>query len=141
MTQEDKLLLLKDLCARLPYGVICNDNRHGSGRVTYIDITPDDNEQKNGKVVVYYFDFDECGELKNCKPYLRPMSSMTEEEEKEYINIDNGSYSCPIDYAHIPASERIDWLNAHHFDYRGLIEKGLAIAVTKDNNTYEEFNS
>ena len=61
------------------------------------------------------------------KPYLRPMSSMTDEEEKEYRNIDNRSYSCPIDYAHIPASERIDWLNKNHFDYRGLIPKGLAL--------------
>jgi hypothetical protein len=70
-------------------------------------------------------------------PYLRPLSSMTDEEDKEYTNIDNRSYSCPKDYAHIPAQDRIDWFNAHHFDYRGLIEKGLAIEVTKENNPYE----
>ena len=116
MSKEEKDLLLRDLCGRLPYGVICNDNRHGSGRVTNIDIIPDDVEQKNGKVIVYYFDFDECGELKNCKPYLRPMSSMTEEERKEY-----GLILC--DELSI---NQFDWLNAHHFDYRGLIEKGLA---------------
>ena len=125
---EDKELLLKDLCARLPYGVICNDNRHGSGRVTYIDIIPDDIEQKNSKVVVYYFDFDECGELKNCKPYLRPMSSMTEEERQEYGLVLCGELSI----------NQYDWLNAHHFDYRGLIEKGLAIKVTENNNPYKE---
>ena len=124
MTQEDKELLLKDLCSRLPYGVICNDNRHGSGRVTNIDITPDDIEQKNGKVVVYYFDFDECGELKNCKPYLRPLSSMTEEEEKEFkkivydsMNIDNISASAYV----------ADWLYSKHLDVHGLIPKGIAI--------------
>lgn len=127
MTQENKQLLFKDLCARLPYGVICNDNRYGSGRVTNIDITPDDIEHKNLKVVLYYFDFDEYGELNNCKPYLRPMSSMTEKEEEEYMNIDNRSYSCPMIYAHIPASDRIDWLLKNHFDYLGLIPMGLAL--------------
>lgn len=126
MTQEEKQLLLKDLCARLPYGVICNDNRHGSGRVTYVDITPDDIEQKNDKVVVYYFDFDECGELKNCKPYLRPMSSMTEEEKKEYCDLQD-KFLCSSQYPVTDAYDLFDWLNAHHFDYRGLIEKGLAL--------------
>lgn len=61
------------------------------------------------------------------------MSSMTEEEIEEYRNIDNRSYSCPMDYAHIPASERIDWLNKNHFDYRGLIPMGLAIDATNLN--------
>ena len=117
MTKEEKQLLLVDLCARLPYGVICTDNRHGDSRVTYIDITPDDIEQKNGKVVVYYFDFDECGELENCKPYLRPMSSMTEEEKRVYLlfSLSRCNEKC------------LDWLNAHHFDYRGLIPMGLAL--------------
>jgi hypothetical protein len=58
-------------------------------------------------------------------------------EWKEYKGIDDRSYSCPMDYAHIPASDRIDWLNAHRFDYRGLIPKGLAIEVTKENNPYK----
>ena len=137
MTQEDKELLLKDLVARSPYGVICNDNRHGSGRVTYIDITPDDIEQKNGKVVVYYFDFDECGELKNCKPYLRPMSSMTEEEKKEYELLANHCIVTSIGFIHLETASLTDWLNAHHFDYRGLIPMGLAIGVTEENNPYE----
>ena len=58
------------------------------------------------------------------------MSSMTDEEYKEYTDIDNRSYSCPKDYAHIPASDRIDWLNKHYLDYRGLIPKGLALDAT-----------
>lgn len=115
MTQEEKKkLLLKDLCARLPYEVICK-------------ITTNDNPYiGDHKLSTYWLDkvTDICYEI---KPYLRPLSSMTEEEEKEYTSIDNRSYSCPQDYAHIPAQERIDWLNAHHFDFRGLIEKNLAL--------------
>ena len=129
MTQEDKKLLLADLCARLPYGVICYD------------------EAQNETGIFKQFEYEGFGRIHNGRgmryiehihPILRPMSSMTEEEENEYRNIDNRSYSCPMDYAHIPASESIDWLNAHHFDYRGLIEKDLAIAVTPENNPYKE---
>lgn len=125
MTQEEKQLLLKDLSARLPYGV----------RVAYpiwegCDLNEIVDRRCNPPLRVkdvidltYIFRSDGILHL----PYLRPMSSMTEEEEKEYTNIDNRSYSCPKDYAHIPAQNRIDWLNAHHFDYRGLIDKGLAL--------------
>jgi len=62
------------------------------------------------------------------------MSSMTDEERKDF-------YHNRIQYdGDMFASESgdIDWLNAHHFDYRGLIEKGLAIAVTEENNPYKE---
>ena len=136
MTQEERELLLKDLCTRLPYGVICNDNRHGSSRVTYIDITPDDIEQKNGKVVVYYFDFDECGELKNCKPYLRPLSSMTEEEKRELMQIsekylddwsttDSNLLKWELDAK--VSNKRAVFYNSHHLDWNGLIPMGLAL--------------
>ena len=124
MTQEDKELLLKDLCARLPYEV----------EVYYSETVPISTlktiNSEKGTCILYdhsqWYRHNKF-HIEEVKPYLRPMSSMTEEEEKEYINIDNRSYSCPKDYAHIPASDRIDWLNAHHFDYRGLIEKGLAL--------------
>ena len=66
-------------------------------------------------------------ELWGAKPYLRPMDSMTEEEYAEF-GYDTLRYTI----------QDIDWLNAHHFDYRGLIEKGLAIEVTKENNPYKE---
>ena len=77
------------------------------------------------------------------KPYLRPMSSMTEEEKKEYrktqitkwvksVDCTNGGY-----YEHRDTLKTFDWLNAHHFDYRGLIDKGLAIEVTEENNPYK----
>jgi hypothetical protein len=134
MTQEEKSLLLKDLCARLPYGVIVE---------TYWEFE-NKKEKTFPKTILthgmlgYYIGEDKWKYNTHFLPFLHPMSSMTGEEDREYINIDNRSYSCPIDYAHIPASDRIDWLNAHHFDYRGLIEKGLAIEVTEENNPYKE---
>ena len=131
MNKEDKELLLQDLCARLPYGV----------KVKFAIPTllvSVRNDRDGIKVITESTYSEHIYNIEDIKPYLRPMSSMTEEEEKEYMNIDNRSYSCPMAYAHIPALDRIDWLNAHHFDYRGLIEKGLAIAVTEENNPYKE---
>ena len=114
MTQEEKELLLKDLCARLPYHPHIWINEH----LTNIELTP------NSETYQYVM-------CEDCKPYLRPMSSMTEEEKLMYewlmIGADNISYMLHV----------IDWLNAHHFDYRGLIEKGLAIEVTEENNPYK----
>jgi len=126
MTQEDKDLLIKDLSARLPYKVICcicyGTTSYYNGKLTPKDI-------------IWFLNNSDFATI---KPYLRPLSSMTEEEEKEYTDIDNRPYSCPKDYAHIPASDRIDWLNKYHFDYRGLIEKGLAIEVTEKDNPYKD---
>lgn len=132
MTQADKDLILRDLCGRLSYGV----------KVYRKWIAPLSGSPEEGIFDFCIFDIEillsphnwvstekgirEVREY-DIKPYLRPMSSMTEEEEKEYMNIDNRSYSCPMAYAHIPASDRIDWLNKHNFDYRGLIPKGLAL--------------
>lgn len=155
MEQEDKELLLKDLYARLPYGVIvqvvkygkCYDEREKKAtvdcKVVGINrcnlITDKDNVEHTyakGYVSTPINIPIDDGDMKSL-PYLRSMSSMTEEEWKEYKVIDDRSYSCPMDYAHIPASDRIDWLLAHRFDYRGLIPKGLAIEVTKENNPYK----
>ena len=108
MAQNDKELLLMDLCARLPYGVICKSNSYRN--------------------ILFNSSHISLIESEEIKPYLRPMSSMTEEEENEYYNIEFGFNI---------HSDRVDWLNAHHFDYRGLIEKGLAIPVTKENNPYK----
>lgn len=117
MIQENKELLLKDLCARLPYGVKIELSWWEMGEWTSIDTT---------------LEADFIGDLINdedieIEPYLRPMSSMTEEEKLMYeglmIGTDNISYILDV----------IDWLNAHHFDFRGLIEKGIAIDATKLN--------
>jgi hypothetical protein len=133
MTQEDKLLLLQDLCARLPYGVQCEIGGLRYGPYTF---TGDDVE--------------DLIDGRTFKPYLRPMSSMTEEERKEVNNLIKDNR--PIPYGKInnkgmdnlfssvavTSSILIDWLNAHHFDYRGLIEKGLAIEINESNNPYKE---
>lgn len=109
MTQEEKKLLLVDLCARLPFKVkVCLYEKETcilmgiNGHEVYLDVDSD------------------SFRIESIKPYLRPMSSMTEEEEIEYqafFNYDGVEY--PEEY--------IDWLNAHHFDYRNLIGKGLAL--------------
>lgn len=133
MTQEDKELLLKDLCARLPYGVMIQipELFYPQRKVTEKLVTIND---------LWHFN-DDGTYIENVKPYLRPMSSMTEEEKEElshllpkYWNVEidklnnfyfDTSYSIFIEidvFLNI-----IDWLNKHHFDYRGLIEKGLAI--------------
>lgn len=117
MTENEKQLILKDLCARLPYGTIYNDI-HGDSIVTYIDLE---------EACVYLPDFDECRGIDDIKPYLRPMSSMTKEENTKYEY--GFLYSNDLQ---IYAEEYIDWLNEHHFDYRGLIEKGLALEAPAD---------
>lgn len=128
MTQENKQLLLKDLCARQPWGVKVQYNN----KVYAIDYVSTEYEEVKLNILDNY-----TVGISDIKPYLRPMSSMTEEEGIEYLTIDNRAYTCPLDYAHIPASDIIDWLNAHHFDYQSLIPKGLAIEVNKENNPYE----
>lgn len=120
MTQEDKELLLRDLCARLPYGVkfMCNKNIYTTKGLDLIVTDEGDWEYAvtaKGTAPI---------EIDFIKPYLFPLSSMTEEEKSMYeglmIGIDNISYMLDV----------IDWLNSHHFDYRGLIEKELAIDAT-----------
>ena len=145
MTQEDKNLLLQDLCARLPYGVKCHF-KYGSAED---DITLGCIDKNVARFEYgWYGRFHVSIDANYIKPYLRPMSSMTREELFEVKNIiDKGVEICDVfinivdssikrlSYAEIQAV--FDWLNAHHFDYRGLIEKGLAIEVTKENNPYE----
>ena len=119
MRQEDKQLLLKDLCARLPYGVKVNEAVQGD--FTLISLLKE-RAFTTCETEDCYNDFPiEC-----IKPYLFPLSSMTEEQKKEYQYITerwmyDSSYSI---------SDSTDWLNKNHFDYRGLIEKGLAIDAT-----------
>lgn len=122
MTQEEKNLLLKDLCARLPYGVICH-TEEGDGYLCSINQTIFGTEYglNINPLKRDYFNDSETDE-QAVKPYLLPMSSMTDEEEEEY-NVLN-AYEVGM-FPH--TEEAFDWLNAHHFDYRGLIEKGLAI--------------
>lgn len=117
MTKEEKRLLLQDLSARLPYGVIV--------RLDYRDGTIVTREMGIGSFHDMLF-----GNTKG-KPYLRPMSSMTEEERKEYNEYLFHGASIGLMSNTETAYELIDWLNAHHFDYRGLIEKGLALEASE----------
>ena len=111
MTQEDKNLLLIDLCARLPYGVKCKD-QYGD----YINVNI------YNAHIEHLIDQILSGVV---QMVLRPMSSMTEEEKTEYRNIAPGiEWNYGIQF---PTTNKMDWLNVHHFDYRGLIEKGLAL--------------
>ena len=113
MTQEDKNLLLKDISARFPYGVIVH--------LEYDENTSVTRELGIGSLHDMLF-----GNTKG-KPYLRQMSSMTEDERKEYNEYLFHGASIGLMSNTETAYELIDWLNAHHFDYRGLIERGLAL--------------
>ena len=135
MEAKHKDLLLKDLCARLPYGVICKD----------------DYAKVEGKLVQIGINYDMCllsddygktefAYIPNCKPYLFPLSSMT--EEQLYNNPIGFSQMLTIkadrDWENITINRRsyyklVDWFNKNNFDYRGLIEKGLAIDATSLN--------
>ena len=118
MTQEDISLLLQDLSARLSYGVICqvDDGAAGlnDGKLVEIDISKE--------LVRFDADYYWDAYIEDIKPYLRPMSSMTIDESYELDHVEEG-YNNHYD----SITAQIDWLNAHHFDYRGLIEKGLAL--------------
>ena len=124
MTQEHKELLLKDLCTRLPYGVKCivTKSRIEEGQ-----------KGDMGKLVCICLEGVNCtsdipffSEFGNFKPYLFPLSSMTEEQKQEYQYITERWMNDPS----YSISDSIDWLNKNHFDYRGLIESGLAIDAT-----------
>ena len=126
MTQEDKELLIKDLCSRLPYGVKCTTKSSWNG------IYPIEG-CKDNKVFLdcpVYDEGDDEWMIESIVPYLRPMSSMTDVEKHIYDTMTRG---CTV---HQQVT-LFDWLNSHHFDYRGLILKGLAIAVTNENNPYK----
>ena len=128
MTQEEKQLLLNDLCAKLPYGVKVSNGGYIPAELSPVMLA---NLMKG----VY-----------NIKPYLRPTSSMTEYERNNLkaVACPNGTgyfneqyLVCPINHfgeqiSFDFMSDIIDWLNAHYFDYRGLIPMGLALEAPVD---------
>ena len=138
MKKEDKALLLKDLCTRLPYNVICQvefkeNGKYNSKVMLLSGIFTDEAYFTTKGGSIYSNEY---------KPYLFPLSSMTEEQEKEsffepsLLNaFINGYISLFEDEElNIDDLNRLyDWLNKNHFDYRGLIEKGLAIDATNLN--------
>ena len=152
MTNEEKQLLLKDLCARLSYGIKGIRNYKDYETVEVYDIIPKCRMNPNvgdGIFTEISFTNMDCCTIENFKPYLRSLSNMTKEEREEvqvficdeWFFEDSGfatkvrregyieflaNYDCSgIDPEF--CGEYVDWLNTHHFDYRGLIEKGLAL--------------
>jgi hypothetical protein len=127
------MLLIKDLSARLPYAVTVE---HTSGfRGILHDITIhhmyDDNDNVHNAICYTDFFGDEgCIYIEYFKPYLFPLSSMTDEQKDEYHDNCNVGLNRWGDEVYYDCVESIEWLNAHHFDYRSLIEKGLAIDAT-----------
>ena len=116
MTQEEKDLVLKDLCARLPYGIKVNNEIQGDFKIYGIC-----ENFVFGRNEVCHIDFD----IEKIKPYLFPLSSMTEEQIKEFNSI---TQKCST---YIGKSILLtDFCNKHHIDWRGFIEKGLALDAT-----------
>ena len=132
MTQEEKQLLLKDLCARLPY-VVKGLHR---GQVHEL-FTIDGREVNNACIQVD--GYDAWFSVDTFKPYLRSLSSMTEEEEEEFKQIteielkylESELVGHTMESAASSTFE-IDFYNSHHFDYRGLIPMGLALEAPED---------
>lgn len=129
MTQENEQLLLQDLSAKLPYGVKAEHPYAKEALVLGII------ERKGYKCGIRYIDVitdKQTYPIRYIKPYLRPMSSMTEEEQKEFVKF-HCINICPIVITEkltiSNEAEMFDWLNKKMFDYRGLIPKGLAIST------------
>ena len=149
MKQEDKELLLKDLCGRLPYRVVCQCDRIKAQGVL--------KEMGMNYNMCRLYDsstdeYEDCF-IFDCRPYLFPLSSITEEQSRELFKLYGISLVDSIGADYIKINEcngitfflnkgfdiethlnkLIDWLNKKHFDYRGLVEKGLAINCTNLN--------
>lgn len=127
MTQKEKQLLLVDLSARLPYGIkvkveyyddawnICSINPNG---VTF---------------VTKYTGYPIETNWEDCKPYLFPLSSMTEEQREEYCQLQQKVIYNSKRVVNEDVTEYINWCYKKHLDINGLIEKGLAIDCTNLN--------
>ncbi len=129
MMQEEKQLLLKDLCARLPYGVICQLSNKDA------DVSIIEKLELGG--LEHFIVGSMC-----VKPYLRPMSSMNGKEWVEYCDAcleDEKSWVwAGKEYKFTPVTHKEEFLNSHHFDYRGLILMGLALEAPEGMYNKEE---
>jgi hypothetical protein len=126
MTQNEKDLLLKDLCARLPYGVkfVVDNGQNNIRTLTGID------------EAIPYEDWQMCAfargisaiPVEDIKPYLFPLSSMTGKQKREYARL--LTHTSSFEMIQITGESTYDWLNKNMFDWRGLIPMGLAIDAT-----------
>ena len=149
MKQKDKDLLLKDFCARLSYNLVVQIEGCGIWNLRGVD--HDDSSELRDRVIVWHKNYPSSKNsfpIIECKPFLFPLSSMTEEQYNSLTELgilSNCSHSLQYVNPHIHgvsfilngfktySLELIDWLNKHHFDYQGLITKGLAIDCTNLN--------
>lgn len=130
MTLEEKQLLLKDLCARLPYVTFVYVDWHETEELEICEGCEDDEEEPNIHTLISCDYYGECDlddnlykTVYDIKPYLRPLSSMTAEEKEDFgVPFTSEGLVTLADTV-----ECMDWLNKHQFDHRGLIEKGLAL--------------
>lgn len=129
MTQEYKDLLIKDLCARAPYGV--KYMRYSWNYDTDQELPVIETLEfvdKDG-----YINHRRVYKVDDIKPYLRPMSSMTGVEILEYLSLKESIVASDDITYYFETYKSIDWLNKNMFDYRGLIPMGLAIDATGKN--------
>ena len=142
MTQEDKKLLLIDLSARLPYRVMVHAK--WSYRETNKELKYKEADRK--------LEINDMYAIWDIKPYLRPISSMADGELIEFLEIRGMNLNSeelktfregkPAIVSKLPSySRHIDWLNAHHFDYRGLIQKGLALEAPEGIYKIEDYRT
>ena len=125
MTQEEKDLLLKDLCARLPYQVVCIDtNINVVGTLSQIGMHYD-----MCTLDIDKGDSESCY-IPNCKPYLFPLSSMTEEQKEEYVSLQQRVIYNSQGLVNLDVMKYVDWCYKHHIDINSLIPIGLANDAT-----------
>lgn len=133
MTQKDKELLLRDLCARLPYGVkfVCNKNVYTATGLDLIVTDEGDWEYAVTAKGIAPIEIDFI------KPYLLPLSSMTEKQKREYNFWKHEVPICHYEYGDVveeielyDSPESVEYLIENNFDYRGLIPKGIALDAT-----------
>lgn len=127
----NKELLIKDLCPRLPYGLVIDYNgiRTTLHDIKVFQLYNGSDDIKDYICLIDIFGDDDYVDVENIKPYLFPLSSMTEEQKKEWKSLLIREASCTSDNVFTPQ----DFYCKYHLDYRGLIEKGLALDATNLN--------
>lgn len=127
MTQEQKELLLKDVCARIPYKLVCEVKFRENGVYKTSNMVLDGIFRDDA----YFISQNGTVYSSNYKPYLFPVSSMTKEQMEEYAHI---LVMCgTLEGSQLMRMTVEDWFNKNHLDFRGLIPMGLALDATNLN--------
>ena len=126
MTQEDKELIFNELCARLPYHVKCKIwLKDGTTEEGLLDLQ---HNYDNVLQDAFYYN-----KIKDIKPYLFPLSSMTEEEKEEYCQLQQKVIYNSKGVINEDVTKYINWCYKKHLDINNLIPMGLAIDSTELN--------